>query len=118
MEDSEPLNEKGTRSELRTLERALTDPAWDIPEQAMAYLPRRLLKIISNSKHERNVIAATRVLATLVKDNKPPEASLHLHQHAKAGSDTPPQVKAMTFDEKREHIQGRIDRLTRLGHIG
>jgi len=117
MEDSEPLIEKGTRSELRTLERALQDPAWDIPEQAMAYLPRRLLKIISNSKHERNVIAATRVLAMLVKDNRPPEASLHLHQHAKAGTVEQPPTKAMTFDEKKEHLRGRIDRLARLGHI-
>jgi hypothetical protein len=56
----------------------------------------------------RDRIKATEVLGKLEAQNTP--SSLHQHVHM----EKPPEQK-MTFEEKKQHIRERIDRLKRLG---
>jgi hypothetical protein len=109
-------NDQPSRSDLRMIEQAVRHK-WDIPEDMMSFLPRRMLRIAAKSTSERNVIAATRVLAMLVKHNKPPEASLHLHQHGRA-AEIQAQPEGMTLEQRRADNAGRLDRIKRLGRIG
>ena len=119
MEESEPFTEKGTRSELKMIETALSDPLWVIPDAAKAYLPKRMLEICAKSTHERNVIAATRVLSLMAKQNQPPEASLHLHQHAKvSASAEQPQPEAMTLEQIKQRNATELGGLKRLSRVG
>jgi hypothetical protein len=56
----------------------------------------------------RDRIKATEVLGKLEAQNTP--AALHQHVHM----EKPPE-QAMTFEERKQHLRQRIDRLKRLG---
>ena len=94
------------RTDLKLYGQAIRN-GWQIPDAVMEYLPKRLLKIMSEGSN-RDTIAAAKVLAMIVEKEREanePKQIEHHHRH------TIEPVTAENLDDHKQRLLAELDRV-------
>jgi len=104
------MTETLSRSDMRTIERAMNNPEWHLPENLYTALPQILINIAVKGS-ERAQIAAARVLTAMHQQNedRTPKVAMvaHRHQHEILP------VTTGNINERRSQLLARLDNLRR-----
>ena len=103
---TELLQGKTVRGDLRMIGSAIRQ-GWDIPEDILEALPERVMAIVKREDaSDKDKIAASKVLVSMLRENNKAAPNLHMHQHQ-----VQPTGEDHTFEQKKAELLGRAARI-------